>query len=181
MQARTLIEMTRTARFFVRMSDPLPIGWGRAHPDHLACTSGGRRLDFASLASETHLTEYIAFLQAVVRYCEEADWANRIIGYVAYPSGEGATPLACEGYLFDHAPVMQRAFARFLKQKYRSDSALRKAWDDAEVSLDADRLLTSAATRQSVAPDARRGLVPDDRGFRTRGKPVLHWPAARQV
>jgi hypothetical protein len=99
------------------MMDRPPASWAKALPDEMALNDEGHRYDSASLASERYRKELGGFLRALTRYCEQSAWSDRILGYVIYPMGEGATPLACEGYLFDQSPVMQRAFAEFLKSK----------------------------------------------------------------
>ena len=161
-QARMLIDMIPDARFFVRMMDLPPASWAKAWPDDMLLNADGRRYESASLASERYLRELRRFLQALTRHCERADWAERVIGYVIYPLGEGATPLACEGYLFDRSPVMQRAYRDFLRRKYRTAAALRRAWGDPKASF------ASAA-------------VPGEREFRERDTLVRFWPEARQV
>ncbi len=162
-QARTLLELCPDARFFVRMMDMPPESWGRANPDDMLQNHRGHRYPIPSYASDRYLSEASAFLHALAAWCERQTWAERIIGYVVYPLGEGATPLACEGFLFDQSPVMRQAFRAFLLRKYGSNDALRAAWDDASVSLET-------------------ATVPRDSDFRTRGdKPVLFWPEARQV
>jgi hypothetical protein len=161
-QARTFIDLTPEARFFVRMMDLPPASWGQAYPDHMLLNCDGHRYESASLASDRYLDELRRFLQALTRHCEAADWAERVIGYVIYPLGEGATQLACEGYLFDQSPVMQQAFRGFLRRKYGTDAALREAWSDPKVTLETAAVL-------------------GDADFRRRDPSVRFWPEARQV
>ncbi len=162
-QARTLLEICPEARFFVRMMDMPPESWGKANPDDMLQNHLGERYPIPSYASDRYLAEATSFLRTLAGWCERQEWAERIIGYVVYPLGEGATPLACEGFLFDQSPVMQQAFRAFLRGKYKTDMALQAAWHDPAVRLD-----TAA--------------VPRDPDFRRRGdQPVLFWPEARQV
>jgi hypothetical protein len=162
-QAAALLALEPQARFFVRMMDMPPAKWFKANADDTMMNSAGRRYESPSLASEKYLAELRAFLRVLTGYCERATWADRIIGYVIYPLGEGGTPMALEGYLFDQAPVMQRAFRDYLKEKYRTEKVLRQAWHD-------DRASLGWAT------------VPRDDDFRQRnGGAVLFWPEARQV
>ncbi|MBA3684262.1 MAG: hypothetical protein H0W72_03370 [Planctomycetes bacterium] len=161
-QARALLEIAPDARFFVRMSDHPPASWGKGHPDHMLLNHQGKRYESASLASDLYLGELDRYLQAVTRFCEGAPWADRIIGYVIYPMGEGATPLACDGFLFDQSPVMLEKFRAYLRTRYGTDQALQSAWRDPQVRLDT-------------------ALVPGDDDFRRRGQPILHWPEADAV
>jgi hypothetical protein len=162
-QARTILDMCPDARFFVRMMDMPPESWGKANPDDMLQNHLGQLYPIPSYASDRYVTEAAAFFRALAGWCERQVWAERMIGYVVYPLGEGATPLACEGFLFDQSPVMRRAFRAFLQVEYGSDRALRAAWCDDAVTID-----TAA--------------VPRDPDFRQRGdKPVLFWPEAAQV
>jgi hypothetical protein len=162
-QAKLVLSLVPEARFFVRMMDMPPESWAAANAGDMLLNYRGDRYPIPSYASERYLTEASAFLSALARYCERQSWAERVIGYVVYPLGEGATPLAGEGCLFDQSPVMQQAFRTSLRRKYGADAALREAWGDSAVTLD-----TAA--------------VPGDLDFRKRGeKPVHFWPEAKQV
>lgn len=162
-QAQLVLSIVPEARFFVRMMDMPPESWAAAHPDDMLLNHLGGRYPIPSYASERYLAESSAFFRALAGYCERQPWADRIIGHVVYPLGEGATPLACEGFLFDQSPVMQQVFRAFLREEYGTDAALQAAWDDPAVTLDT-------------------ATVPGDTDFRRRGeKPALFWPKARQV
>lgn len=162
-QAHAILEMCPDANFFVRMMDMPPESWATAHPDDMLLNCEGQRYAIPSYASDRYLTEATAFFRALAGYCEVQDWTDRIIGYVVYPLGEGATPLACEGFLFDQSPVMQQAFRIFLRDKYGTDAALQAAWHDPGVTLN------------TVA-------VPGDSAFRQRHEAtVRYWPEAIQV
>jgi hypothetical protein len=162
-QVELALEVCPEARFFVRMMDRAPETWRDAHPDQMLQNDQGKLYDCPSYASDLYMEELGRFLEALTAYCERADWAGRILGYIIYPLGEGATPLACEGYLFDQSPAMNEAFRSFLAGKYGSDEALQRAWHDEAVTLQTAR-------------------VPTDSDFRRRHpEGVLYWPEARQV
>ena len=162
-QAQFILDLVPDARFFVRMTDMPPESWAKVNPDEMLLNDQGKRFQIPSYASEKYLNESRLFLEKLARYCQCQSWADRVIGYVIYPLGEGATPLACEGNLFDQSLVMQRAFRAFLAEKYSSDHALQQAWGDDSVTL-------ASAT------------VPRDSDFRHRGEtPVLYIPEAKHV
>jgi len=118
-QAEAILALVPEARFFVRMNDLPPASWGRAYPDDMLLNYRGKRYENASLASDRYQAEFTEYLRTLTRYCERQPWADRLIGYVIYPLGEGATPLACQGYLFDQSPVMQAKFAEFRRGRGR--------------------------------------------------------------
>lgn len=162
-QAALILSMVPDARLFVRMMDMPPESWAKTNPDDMLLNYRGERYSIPSYASERYLQESSAFFTALARHCERQSWAERIIGYVLYPLGEGTTPLACDGFLFDQSPVMGQAFRAFLRRKYGSDAALQAAWGDPAVTIET-------------------AVVPGDLDFRQRGdKPVPLWPEARQV
>lgn len=162
-QAEQILNMVPEARFFVRMMDMPPESWGDANPGDMLLNDQGKRYPIPSYASERYLTEASSFFHTLAAYCERQDWAERIIGYIVYPLGEGATPLACEGFLFDRSPAMQRAYRAFLRGKYGNDASLQTAWAAPEVSLET-------------------ACVPVDNAFRSRSDgSVLFWPEAKQT
>ncbi len=162
-QAQFILSIVPDAQFFVRMMDMPPESWATENPDDMLLNYDGIRYQIPSYASDKYLKESEAFLTVLARYCERQSWADSIIGYVVYPLGEGATPLACEGYLFDQSPVMRQKFRQFLRDKYKTDLSLQAAWDDESVTLDSVN-------------------VPRDTDFRQRGnKSVLYWPDEKQV
>ena len=174
-QANQILGMDPAVRFFVRfLSVSPPKRWREKNPDELLLDSFGKRLTDPSLGSTKYLEQVSRYVANAVRFCERQPWADRVVGYVLYPLGEGTTQLTVEGSLFDRSPAMHATFRRFLTAKYRTDAALREAWSRPDLTL------------QTVA-------VPDDRDFRARGltryvevdtatpagKPAphrLHWP-----
>lgn len=146
-----LAKVDPDARFWVRsMLDP-PLKWRERFPDDLLLNSYGKRYQGASLASDRYIGQIAKYLDNLVSYCEGRSWADRVLGYVVYPIGEGTTVLTCEGFMFDRSPVMQRGFREFLRRKYGSDSALQDAWERGDAALETVE-------------------VPDDETFHERGK-----------
>ncbi len=174
-QAEMLLRMNPDVRFWIRFQSATPpLLWRKKYQDDLLLDSSGKRLDDPSLGSDRYVEQVSRYVANAVRFCERQPWADRVVGYVLYPLGEGTTQLTCEGSLFDRSPVMQAAFRRFLAATYGTDAALREAWGRPDVSL---------ATAE----------VPDDAEFRKKGltryaevnvsapagKPSphrLHWP-----
>ena len=150
-QARIILDACPEARFWIRLASATPpLRWRQKHPDDLLLDSYGKRYDDPSLASDRYIAQVSRYVENIVRFCERQPWADRAVGYLSYPLGEGTTVLTCEGSLFDRSPVMQAGFRDFLRRKYGADAALQDAWGRAEVTL---------ATAE----------VPDDRDFLARG------------
>lgn len=94
-----------------------------------------------SFASELYLKEYSEFLKALVEYVESKPWSKRVFAYRNdngvylewHYWGMGRT-------IPDVSEPMQRHFTKFLRERYGTDEALQKAWDNPNVTIDTARL-----------------------------------------
>jgi len=121
-----------------------PNWWMEAHPtewvhyaktDKLSNADEARNVKRASLASDAWLSDTCAFWRALIRHVERQPWGKRVIGW--HP-GYG---IYAEWHYFgswtdqmpDTGPAMTRRFRAWLREKYRTEDALRRAWarDDA--------------------------------------------------
>jgi len=161
-QARAILAMDPSARFYVRPGDTVPHTWQAKHREEMQQTSTGRLIEQISLASRLGNEHFIIYLKNVIAYCEARPWAERIIGYMYFPHGEGLTLSACEGYTFDVSPVMQEAFRQFVHERYGNVAALREAWHDADITFD------------TVS-------VPSEAEWRAKRETLPHWPQPAQV
>jgi hypothetical protein len=178
--AEAILKLCPDARLWIRFQSLTPpIRWRKKFPDELLLDSYGKRFDEPSLASDKYMEQAAAYIANVVRFCERQPWADRIIGYVAYPLGEGTTVLTCEGSLFDHSPVMVRRFRQFLRERYGSNDALRTAWHKPEASLES-----------ALPPDdadfwkrgtTRRSEVDTGQPQNKRTPHRLHWPEPEET
>lgn len=162
-QVVTILAAAPDARFFIRLHDCAPESWATTYPDEVMRDYLGQPRACGSLASVRYREELRQFIRAFTAYCERRPWADRIIAYVIYPLGEGGTPLAMEGFLFDCSPVMRAAYRQFLREKYQTDAALQAAWGNPQATFDTVE-------------------VPRDDEFRRRNAGgVMFWPEARQA
>ena len=146
-EAEAILAMDPSARFFVRPGEMIPKAWQEKHPGEMQLSSTGVQLRQLSLASEFGWADYTRYLEHVIRFCETQPWADRIVGYMIFPYGEGLTGLATEGYSFDASPVMQQAFRQWVREQYPDEAALRAAWQDPAVTLDTVAVPTEAEWR----------------------------------
>ncbi|MCL1856565.1 MAG: hypothetical protein FWF84_02845 [Kiritimatiellaeota bacterium] len=180
-QINFLMELVPDARFWLRYNCSPPKRWVEKFPDELLLNSAGKRYAEPSLASDRYDRQVGRFVEHLVGYCERQPWADRVVGYLVYPLGEGTTQLTVEGYLFDRSPAMTRGFRAWLSGRYGSDEALAAAWSRPGVTL---------ATAE----------VPEDGEFKRRGRELgatldvfatrpeefrarhrLHWPDPAEV
>lgn len=156
-QAAAILAMDPRARFYVRAGEAVPKVWAAKHPGEMQLSSTGMRLDQLSPAAEFGWVHFHRYLRNVVAYCEARSWADRIVGYLYFPMGEGLTNLACNGFTFDVSEAMQRAFQRQVREKYESADALRAAWRDPQIRFD------------TVS-------VPTEAEWKAKRETLLHWP-----
>jgi len=161
-QAQAILAMQPEARFFVRPGEMVPKTWQTKYPDHMQRASNGEPQSQLSLASEMGGKHFAGYLHNVIGYCEARPWADRVIGYMFFPHGEGLTELACNGFAFDQAPVMQTAFRAWIETKYTDERALREAWQDADVTFETVR-------------------VPTESEWKLKRQTLKHWPEPAQV
>lgn len=92
-----------------------------------------------SLASRHWEREAAQGLVNLAKMISEWEYKDRIVGVVL---GAGAcgqwlwwSDFDYENYCIDFSPVMHRRYVEFLKEKYKTDSALQKAWNDPKVTF----------------------------------------------
>jgi hypothetical protein len=123
----------------------MPQAWCNRHPEelieledkskHLVHTPGGTLQP--SYASELWKREAGDFLATAIGRMRRGPWADRLM--MIRTSYGNAGEWNHWGYKkkkhVDFSAPMQKAFAQWLKAKYKTDRALRRAWDDTSVSL----------------------------------------------
>lgn len=139
-QATAILKMQPEARFYIKFLLTPPLDWTRKHPGDMQTDEDGKTFREASWASERLQADLRRFIQTLVRYCESRPWGERVIGYLGCPYGEGIMPLNIAGKMFDCSAANETAFRDWVKAKYRSAAALRKAWCDPDAALDAVRV-----------------------------------------
>ncbi|NPV49225.1 MAG: hypothetical protein HPY69_19950 [Armatimonadetes bacterium] len=96
-----------------------------------------------SLASEMWLRESEAAFRALARHIVRGPYADRVIGLHLCAGDVGEWfQWSQGGRRVDVSPAMRRAFARWLRDRYRTEARLRTAWGDAAASLQNPRLPT---------------------------------------
>lgn len=169
------------ALLFMRLGSTVPDCWAAAHPEDMQTDEDGYRHADATLASERYLRDVARFFQTIVAHCESQPWADRIIGYLDAPYGEGAMPLAIAGKMFDVSPANQLAWQAWLRRRYATDAALRTAWGQPSATLETVALprdrdwLAKRATSQATikGKPLERDSLPANGGVSGQG--LFHW------
>ncbi|MCI5779842.1 MAG: hypothetical protein MR051_08550 [Lentisphaeria bacterium] len=135
----------------------MPPAWCKAHPEEsirldngvetLANTPGkSLQPSYASALWRKQMGDVLA---ESVRIMRESPFADRIpyIRLCYGNCGEWNNFGYAEQAYVDVSKPMQRAFAGYLREKYRTAEALQKAWDRPDVTFDADDLVPTRENR----------------------------------
>lgn len=146
-RARRILALCPDAKIILAPFYDVDFRWIDANPDELvgfANPDGGQIYDlywgnpkvpsFASPKFQKVLTDELRDLAA---FANSKPWGKRVIGVMfAYgPSADGM-PFACQTGMPDTGKRMTEAFRKYLKNKYKTVEALRKAWNEPGVTFE---------------------------------------------
>jgi|GEM_PF-5623210 len=127
------------ARFIVTYGIDAPAWWCKAHPDDCVWfENGGKPEGLTSMASAKWRKEGTAALRDFLRHMKKSPYAAHILGYriqAHLDGGEFQYLGTWQRKFADYSQAMQVYFRQFLKERYGSDAALRKAWNNPSVTL----------------------------------------------
>lgn len=134
---RQILEANPGAYLLPRIKLDPPAWWLRRNPDELMQFDDGRCGASPSLASRKYRKDAAEALRLLIDYCEKS-FPDRMAGY--HPAG-GNTD---EWFYVDtwkkplngYDPATLSAWRAWLKNKYRDDARLRKAWNDPTARLE---------------------------------------------
>ena len=125
------------AKLLVMISCDPPSWWLNKYPEERALSAKGGT-DSVSYASKRWVRDVCKYLRAVLEHMKSMPYAAHIF---AVKFAQGATYEWQEygmeiGNCSDFSRVAQTGFREFLREKYKSNSALQKAWGDSLVTFD---------------------------------------------
>lgn len=117
--------------------------WMKQHPDELAgyAVKSNRKGEYwgnhdtPSLASQLWLKEIEKSFRDMADYCLKQPWAGRILGIIVSGGGSGDGMPFGAYCMPDTGKRMTEEFRRYLTEKYKTDEALQKSWNDSTVTL----------------------------------------------
>ena len=129
-------------RIIVRLGFEPPNEWLDAHPDDLMRSPDGTLIErmhvrFPTPSSEAYRRDAMEAARKFVEYVEKR-YPDNIAGY--HPSGGNSSEWFYGGsyekgfHGYDKATL--KAWRKWLAKKYRTDAALRKAWNNADASIE---------------------------------------------
>jgi len=122
--------------------------WAKAHPSDVAHDTDGPLTPGVdpyhggiitipySLFSKEFEGEGVRQVKAHTKFVREHPLGDRIIGFFIEAGAAQEWIPFPRSTQMDYAPVVTDGFREWLRRKYRTDAALRKAWKRADVSLD---------------------------------------------
>ena len=146
--------------------------WIKHHPDELvgfAKSFGNKKIHpfwnsdpAPSFASKAYRAEIARVMKLLANYCKKQPWGRRIVAVrTGYGPSNDGMPWGCN-CMPDTGKRMTEAFRRYLKEKYRTDAALQKAWADPSVTIEnalvPDEQQRHARSRRSPRPETDRLL-----------------------
>ena len=146
---------TRLEAFLRRYPDALlivtagidgPKWWCDAHPEECVWfENSGHPEGLTSPASAQWRQEALPAFRELIRHMEKSPYASRIIGYriqAHCDGGEFQYLGTWQNKYADYSPAMQQYFRQFLRNRYQTDAALQRAWNDPAVTLDTAQIPT---------------------------------------
>lgn len=146
--ARMLLENVPDAYIIVRIGLHPPVSWMEENKEELMRYQDGSN-EPSILMSEVHCDEVPGMYslhsdkwredgrRALIEFCDEVDkqpFADRVIGYFLAAGGTSewypvnVLTNSTKGKYGDFSPAFRKEFERFLRKKYGTEDALRKAW-----------------------------------------------------
>lgn len=138
-------------------TDQPPAWWREEHPGDVMCFDDGERDGGASIHSRRWREDASRQIRLMVRHLEEK-YGDRIIGY--HPCGQTSAEWfyigMWDGRLTGFEEAAATAFRGYLRRKYATTQALRRAWNLPEVTFD-----NASVPTAEDRTDTRAGLFRD--------------------
>jgi beta-galactosidase len=164
-QCQEVLDANPKALLLPRIGVEAPEWWQKAHPDDVMVWDSGPQFAYAVVASPEYRRDAAERLGTLVAHLE-AKFGPHMAGY--HPCGQNTGEWFYQetwgAGLNGYAKGDQRAWRRWLKDRYGDDAAIRQAWGDPRVTLDSAAVPTPAARRAAPAgalrdPAAERPLI----------------------
>lgn len=133
-----------------------PQWWIDEHTDEMMLYDSGRRGTMASVHSRVWRRAAAENVGALVKHLEEK-YGDHMLGYHTFGqnSGEWFYDRVVQGWLASFEPPTLDAFRAYLKDKYRTETALQRAWHSPGTTFAGVKLPTSTQRRRCKAGQFR--------------------------
>lgn len=133
---QAILAANPNAKIIPRLWRKVPEWWIKKYPDELMKFDDGSTDGTPSIASEQYRKDLREALRSLISY-SEANYSRNMAGY--HPTGGDMDEwfyYRSWDRLSDYSMPTLRAFRRYLKQKYGTESKLRESWKMPEVSFE---------------------------------------------
>ncbi len=150
-----VLEAVPDATFLPHVPVVAPLWWQKLHPEECCLFSDGKRGP-SSLFSELWRQEMAEDLRRLIAHLQSAPYADRILGYIFFAgyTAEWQMWATWKPYADDYSRPARAGFHRWLERKYETTGALRKAWNDPDVTFE-DAKIPSVEKRTDAGPFVR--------------------------
>ena len=136
-----VIKANPNVKIVVRLGLEPPDEWLDSHPDELMRNADGTpivrmHVRFPFPGSEVYRNDAMEAVKKFIKYVE-AKYPNNIAGY--HPSGGNSSEWfypSRNGAFNGHSVAIKKAWRKWLKEKYKTDSALQTAWRNPKATID---------------------------------------------
>jgi hypothetical protein len=149
-QAEKLINIDKDVLFFVRFNDNFPGEWREKNPDCLDQIEGHLCGTIPSQASKKALSDLNKYISTLINYCENSEWADRVLGYLYFPLGEGISLYSLTNQLFDTSEIMNQEFNKHLIDKYKTIGKLNEKYESNFLSFEELKTPTQAQWEKAI-------------------------------
>ncbi|NPV47794.1 MAG: hypothetical protein HPY69_12600 [Armatimonadetes bacterium] len=166
-RALMLLQECPDAYFFPRLYVHAPKWWSEQHPQDIVLMdpgdgkpvplihAGGKPAP--SWASEQWRRDTIEGLRRLIAHVEASPYADRVVGYhiASGTTEEWMMWGANEDEWVDYSPVNVARFRQWLAERYHTDAALKRAWNDPQVTLATAAIPTKAQRQRTELGNLR--------------------------
>jgi hypothetical protein len=141
-RARAVLDADPRALIIPRVLITAPEWWLADHPDEVLTLDDGSRTwrgrAYESCASEAWRRDMAGGLRRIIDHVRGSPWGGRVFGYMltGMATEEWYHRVVNEDRLVDYSRSHVLAFRRWLRTKYKTDEALRRAWNDPAATID---------------------------------------------
>lgn len=122
------------ARLMISFDASVPTWWAEKYPDEMGRNKDGST-DGASFASEKWREDMKQVISDLIDHLTSQPYAKYISAF-RVTAGRTLEWLPWSDNIIDHSPATQEAFRVWLKEKYGTDAALQKAWNQPGITFD---------------------------------------------
>ena len=121
------------AELIVSFDASVPKWWAEKYPNEMSINKNGSTSG-ASFSSEQWKKDMKQVISDLIDHITTQSYAKYIVGF-RVTAGRTLEWLPWSDNILDKSPATDKAFRKWLTEKYKTDAALQKAWNDDSVTL----------------------------------------------